>query len=222
MKILRTTMLATGLILAAFPLLAQEPRERPEPGERHERLEQIRIERMREALELTEQQAAEVARAMDEVQRTMRESREREREALVRLRANLRSDSPDQNALRESIAAIEREREAIAGARRQEADRLRQQLNVEQQAKLMLFTRQFDERLRQLVHGRGGPQQGMRQRAMPGHAQGMRGREPGRAPGAPGVRAQREPATREERISHLRERIAELQQRITELENEAE
>ncbi len=210
MNRIRTIMLAAALALVAAPVLAQEP---------NERLERLRIERMQEALELTEEQAVAVAQSMEDGRRAMEESRQREREAMERLRAALRSESPDQGALQESIAAIERERETAVRTHREQAERLRQQLNVEQQAKLMLFTREFDTRLRELVHQRrGGQRPGMA--PGPRGQDGVRGPRGNRAPGVTRTVPMREPRSREEQIEHLQQQITRMQQRLTELQSQ--
>jgi septal ring factor EnvC (AmiA/AmiB activator) len=207
---IRTLLLAAALALVAVPALAQEP---------DERLERLRLERMQQALELSAEQAQAVSQSMDELRRAMEESRRREREAMEEMRSALRDEPVDQGELQESIAAIEREREAAVRAHREQAERLRQQLNVEQQAKLMLFNREFDTRLRELVRQRGGaPRPGM----APGPGRGRPGvaPRPNRGPGVTRGAPMREPRTREEQIAHLQQQISRLQQRLTELQSQ--
>jgi Spy/CpxP family protein refolding chaperone len=158
------------LVAAVAPLAAQQP---------DEQLQDLRMKRLREALRLEEDQAAAVAEAMEEVRRAEREGRQRERAALERLRSSLQADPVNQEAVREALNAIDAEREAIARVRREQADRLKQRLTPEQQAKLMLFNRQFEQRLRELmVERRGGPRMGR-----PGMGPGRHGLVPGRGRG---------------------------------------
>jgi Spy/CpxP family protein refolding chaperone len=184
----RTTMkwtvaiVAAALLLGVAPLVAQT---------QDERLERLRMERLRTALELDEADAQAVQQAMEEVRRAHRESAERERQAFERLRQTLRSEPVDQDAVRQALEAIEREHEVVAQARRQQAERLKQRLTPEQQAKVLLFNRSFDHRLRQLMaQRRGGPmgRPGMRQGPGMRRGPGMRGQglppDPGRRRGA--------------------------------------
>jgi Spy/CpxP family protein refolding chaperone len=207
-----TISMAIALMLLAVPLRAQEP---------NQSLEQLRTDRMKQALELNDEQAAAVAQAMAEVHRVTREAHAREQQSFERLRTALSSASVDQDVVRAELQAIEREREVIASVRREQARRLEQRLTPEQQAKLLLFNRQFDERLRQLVSQRRG-----------GHGQGHRGRpghdarvpRPGRE--RPDGVDQRVPprqgASRSaaDEIARLRQRITLLEQRIAQLQSQ--
>lgn len=69
-------------------------------------------------------------------------------------------------------------------------------LTLEQRAKFLLFNRQFDSRLRELVERHRG-----------GHG----------APDGPGRDAERRPPIREERIESLERRIAEMQRDLEKL-----
>lgn len=212
MKTMRTISMAAALVLLAVPLRAQEP---------DQRLDQLRTDRMKQALELNDEQAAAVAQAMAEVHRVTREAHAREQQAFERLRTALGSTPVNQDVVRGELQAIEREREAIASARREQARRLEQRLTPEQQAKLLLFNRQFDERLRQLVsHRRGGHGQG--ERGRPGHD--ARVPRPGRErPGDVDQRVPRRqgaPGSTAEEIARLRQRITLLEQRIAQLQSQ--
>ena len=166
----RTLSILTLILVAvAAPLAAQEPQEQ---------LQDLRMKRLREALRLEEEQASAVAESMEEVRRAEREGRQRERAALEQLRSLLQAEPVNQEAVREALEAIEAEREAIARVRREQADRLKQRLTPEQQGKLMLFNRQFEQRLRQLmVERRGGPRMGR-----PGMGPGRHGLGPRQGP----------------------------------------
>jgi Spy/CpxP family protein refolding chaperone len=143
----RIVMASLFLLAAATPLAGQRPAER---------LEELRMRRLQDALRLDDEEAAVVAGAMEEVRRVEREARRRELAALGRLRAALQSDPVDQVAIREALDAIDAERETIVRVRREQAERLEQRLTPEQRGKLMLFNRQFEHRLRALLIERRG------------------------------------------------------------------
>lgn len=178
-------ILILTLLAAAAPALAQQPgadakrpgheMRRPSP----ERLQELRLQRMREALQLDEQQAAALAQSMEQMHRAFRESRENERAQIERLRSALRAEPVDQATIKDALAAIERERETMARAHREQGERLKQQLTPEQQAKLLLFNHQFEHRVRELMSER---RDGPRMRG----GSGMRPRGPGMGPGPRG------------------------------------
>jgi Spy/CpxP family protein refolding chaperone len=173
------TICALALAATVAPLAGQEPGER---------LERLRMERLRSQLELDEGQAQAVQEAMEEVRRAHHESMEREREAFERIRQALRSEPVDQQSIAAALDAIEHEREALVEARRQESERLKQRLTPEQRAKLLIFNRMFEERARELMaQRRGGPGHGFRQGpGMRGpRMRGPRGPRPGEDAGPP-------------------------------------
>jgi Spy/CpxP family protein refolding chaperone len=179
--IMRTmSILTLALCATAGPLLAQRPG--------FERLQELRLHRLRTAVELDQEQAKAVEESMEAVRRAERDARERERTAIERIRTALRDEPVNQDAIRESLEALEREREGVARVRREQAERLKQRLSPEQQAKLLFFNRQFDQRLRELMAHRRGPAMGPEMRRGPG----MRGPGPrGRALRGPDVPPER-------------------------------
>lgn len=146
----RAAALAAALLLALVgPLAAQE---RPPSAER---LERMRMERLRQTLELDRQEAAALERQMGENRRAVREARARMADAERELRLALRNRPPDRRAIEHSLRSLEAERQALQ--RRHEAHEraLAATLTPEQRAKLLLFNQQFDRRLRELMDRRG-------------------------------------------------------------------
>jgi len=202
---MRSGTIAGALLLAtALPLAAQEGAP-PQPP--HERIERLRIERLHESLGLTEEQTEALRGQMERSHQAMRESFARQREAMGALEKSLAERPPDEEALRRAMAEVETAREAMEREREQHMAELARTLTVEQRARFLLFNREFDSRLRELVekhrHGRDGDA---------GHA----------ATPAPGRRADKGPATREQKIEFLERRIRELQRQLDELRSEPE
>jgi Spy/CpxP family protein refolding chaperone len=200
------TIGAALLLGAALPLAAQE---RPAPPPPHERIERLRMERLHESLGLTEEQTETLRRQMERSHEAMRQSFERQREAMEALEKSLAERPPDEEALRRAMAGVETAREAMEREREQHMAELSRTLTLEQRARFLLFNREFDSRLRELVekhrHGREGSM---------GH-EGAPPALPGRVPDPPR-------ATREQKIEFLEERVRELQRQLEELRAEPE
>jgi Spy/CpxP family protein refolding chaperone len=133
---------------------------------------------------------------MERSHEAMRASLERQKDAMEALERSLAARPPDEDALRRALAEVETAREAMEREREQHVTELSRTLTLEQRAKFLLFNRQFDSRLRELVERHRG-----------GHG----------APDGPGRDAERRPPTREERIESLERRIAEMRRELEEL-----
>lgn len=192
----RMGIVAGALVLAtAASLGAQEPGP-PQDRRAIERLERLRFERLHEALGLTEEQAATIHEQMERSHAAMRESFQRQKEAMEALERDLAATPIDEDALRRSLAEVEAARAQMESERERHVAELARTLTTEQRARFLLFNRQFDTRLRELVdrhHGRG-------------HGGGRGRLEEGRPE-----------ATREERIQALERRIGEMQRELQEL-----
>jgi Spy/CpxP family protein refolding chaperone len=199
------TIGAALLLAAVLPLAAQE-RAAPHPPP-HERIERLRLDRLHESLGLTEEQTEALRGQMERSHQALRESFARQREAMEALEKSLAERPPDEEELRRAMAEVETAREAMERERERHMAELARTLTVEQRARFLLFNREFDSRLRELVekhrHGRAG--------------------DAGRgAPPAPGRGPDPGPATREQKIEFLERRIRELQRQLDELRSEPE
>lgn len=217
MTLARTTRWTFPLLLAlAAPAAAQEgppPGPGGPPPEVVERLDRVRMERMKEALDLTEEETRAIATRMREHRERMREAMEGQREAMERLRSALRSDPVDQSAIARSMEAMERQREALEALRERQREELGEGLTPEKRAKLMFFNERFDQRLRELMARRrmGGP-------GDPGPGPGMRPGPGLRGPGMAGPGGPEEAAAVRERISRLEAELDRLRRHLEELE----
>jgi len=201
-------LLILALSAGATAAVAQEATP-PGGPEGLERLNQIRMQRMRQALGLDEAQAQELGQAFEENRRAQMQARLDHQASMLRVRRELAGDPVDQNAVRSALDDVERNQQAIQQLHDEHQRRLATSLNPEQRAKLMLFNEQFESRLRELVHRRGGPGAG-RPGGPGGQRDGVRGGDRRQRPGPGGQGA--DAAT---------ERIAELENRIAELERQA-
>lgn len=206
MKIRIPTLAGALLLAAALPVLAQE-RAAPAGPPPIERLEKLRLERLQESLGLTEEQTESLRRQLEENRAAMRESFERHHAAMESLHESLKTEPANQEALRRALADVEAARERMDELRDRQIAGLGGTLTLEQRAKFLLFNRQFDSRLRELVERRHG--------GKPGEPHGLR-EEPG-APRAPGAGPDRPEPTREQRIEFLEKRIEEMQRQLEEL-----
>jgi Spy/CpxP family protein refolding chaperone len=129
-----------------------------------QKLEALRIWRLTEELNLTEDQSAQFfpkLRKMREVREAHHENR---RAVLADLAEALRSDSSDAKRLRQlmdSLAALDDNLRTAEQKSRQELNEL---LSVEQQARLILFQADFDRQTRRMIQQiqkeRGHPRKG--------------------------------------------------------------
>lgn len=147
------------LTLAATPAVAQEPPD-------VHRLEDLRFQRMEEALSLSEEQVAALRSAMEEIRERSRGLRESERESMERLREALRRDPIDESAVARALESLDERRAEAERLRAGHQHRLAEVLGVEQRARLLLFNHHFDSRLRELIDRRRGPGAGP---GRPGH-----------------------------------------------------
>lgn len=203
MKTLRTFMLAAMVSMLAVPALAQQdmPPGGPVPGafddegdfdagpgrgvseERREeirkKIETVRIYRLTEELRLDPQTAGKLAALLGSVDQKRREHTRERMEGMRELHASLRTGSPDERKLKGLLDKLEKNRREMADLHDREMKGLKDLLTVEQQARYLLFQRQFLREMRGLIAGaRGGGQS-----PGPGPGPGMRG---GLGPGGQG------------------------------------
>ncbi len=166
--------LAVALVAAVAvtaPVRAQEPG----PG----RLEELRFQRMQEALRLNDAQLETLRQTMERRRQAYRQAMESQRRAMQRLQTELRREHVDERAVDQALRDIDAQRDLLERLRQEQDQSLRRVLTPEQRAKFLLFNRRFDERLRQLMRERAGRRAAPR--ARPPVRRPRRG--PGAAPG---------------------------------------
>ncbi|HET6340902.1 MAG TPA: periplasmic heavy metal sensor [Gemmatimonadota bacterium] len=140
-------LLILALTLAAAPAVAQEPPD-------VHRLEELRFQRMREALSLSQEQVESLRSTMEALRERGRGLRESEMESMERLREALRRDPPDKAAIARALESLEERRDEAERLRAEHRERLVEVLGPEQRARLLLFNHHFDHRLRELIDRR--------------------------------------------------------------------
>ena len=157
---IRIAIVAGALLLWAIPMAAQErlarPGDRAQEASPIERLEELRFQRLRETLGLTDEQTRMLRRQVNANREAMRLSLERERSAVQALERTLASEPVDEQALQRNLDAVDAARAEMERVRRDQMDGLARILNPEQRAKFLLFNRRFDARLRELIDQRRG------------------------------------------------------------------
>lgn len=163
------------LTLAAAPAVAQEPPD-------VHRLEDLRFQRMEEALSLSKEQVEALRSAMEEIRDRSRGLRESEREAMERLREALRSEPTDKAAVDRALESLDERRAEAERLRAEHQQRLGEVLGAEQRARLLLFNHHFDSRLRELIDRRRGPGAGAGRPGLQGRDERQGWGPPDRAP----------------------------------------
>ena len=141
----RLLLLCSITSLCAIQLAAQPG---PDPGRRpYERIERWKKVRMIEFLDLSEEQSARFFARLNEHEKTLRALQEEKQEALDRLERLVRNraDSTEYPGAFLAVTTVEEKREASL---RTFFESLSDLLTVEQQAKFLLFQRQFERQLR--------------------------------------------------------------------------
>jgi Spy/CpxP family protein refolding chaperone len=206
-----------ALTLVAPSAVAQEPPD-------VHRLEELRFQRMQEALSLSEEQVDALRSAMEEIRQRSRGLRESEVESMERLREALRRDPVDEAAVARALESVEERRAEAERLRAEHQERLAEVLGAEQRARLLLFNHHFDSRLRELIDRRRVPGAGPLRPGHPGHDERMGwGQGDGVSRGFRGDDGEGwlerrlqslPPAERRQAIGRLREDLDRLEERL--------
>jgi Spy/CpxP family protein refolding chaperone len=164
-------MLRSGRSLILLLTLAAAPAFAQEPPDVH-RLEELRFRRMQEALSLTPEQVESLRSTMEALRERALGLRKSEIESMEGLREALRRKPIDGTALARALESLEERRAEAERLRAEHRQRLDELLGAEQRARLLLFNRHFDDRLRELIDRRRGPGAGP---GRPGSPPGLRG-----------------------------------------------
>lgn len=211
---------ALATVVSAAP--AQEgrgPARSPGPPPFAQDLHDIRIHRLQDALELSDEAAEALREEMERSRGAHREALETRREALRELRETLSEDPVRESEVARALERLEEHHDSIRRLQREHHDRLSEILTPSQRARLLVFNRRFDERLREMLHQRRGerPPVGprasrprMNRRSAP-PAPGLRGR----APDAPEARAD----LLRRRIEHMESELERMRDRLRQLES---
>jgi Spy/CpxP family protein refolding chaperone len=114
-------------------------------------IETMRIWRMTEALDLTEEQVSKFFPRLKDLEK-IREGHQRERHSILREINNLLENGEvGERDLKERIAALESEERRFVEERERLRTELRSILTIEQQARFLVFQEEFERELREMI-----------------------------------------------------------------------
>ncbi len=149
-------LLVFVFLLAAQAVYAQRPSGRPFPEEgKRERLreeiETMKMWKMLEALDLSQEQSDKFLPAWREMQKAQKIFREKKADLLKSLELVLGEERPDEGRIRDVFKQLEKERSQLEEVQQRFRQNTQEVLTVEQQAKLMLFEDRFEKRMMELI-----------------------------------------------------------------------
>lgn len=144
-------------LLFAAGAMAQPPGDRPgskspdSPPDELRSFESIKLWRMTQALDLTEEQAAKIFPKLHQLQKERHQFRQNYRQMMQELSAMVRDPQVQENLLIKKMEQIEKGERAFREMQRKGHEEIKVLLTPVQQAKLMLFQEKFDRDLRQIL-----------------------------------------------------------------------
>jgi Spy/CpxP family protein refolding chaperone len=147
-----------GLVFSQGPPPSKD--DRPGRGEEREKIreniETLRVYKLLEVLNLTEEQSTQFLPALKEFQSAKKSFEDRRRNLLEELETTLNAGSNDKK-LKDILAELEDNRNQFQAATDSYLDKAKSILTVEQQAQLYLFEDRFERRIRETIEQiRGG------------------------------------------------------------------
>ena len=143
-------------ILTAQAVYAQRPPARPFPEEgKRERLrdeiETMKMWKMLEVLDLTDEQSNDFLPAWREMQKAQKDFREKREDLLKSLEAVLGEEKPNEGKIRDILGQLEKERSQFEEVQQRFRQKAQEVLTLEQQAKLLLFEDRFEKRMMEII-----------------------------------------------------------------------
>lgn len=148
---------ALGLILIfAVNAGAQPPgrygQRSPKPGsEEMQAFESIKLWRMTQALDLSEEQAAKIFPKLHALQKERRQFRQNYRRIMQELAALVRDPRGDENQIIKKIKELDKTEKTFRELERKNEEEIKALLTPIQQAKFILFKEKFERDLRQIL-----------------------------------------------------------------------
>ncbi len=155
-RIFGAPFLALILLLSAQSVRAQGPGGRPFPEEgKRERLRQeietMRMWKMLEVLNLSQEQSDKFLPAYRELQNRQKDFREKREDLLRALELTLGEEKPDEAKIKDIFGQLEKERLQLEEVQRKFREKAEEILTLEQQAKLMLFEDRFEKKMMEII-----------------------------------------------------------------------
>jgi len=135
---------------------AQRPPARPFPEEgKRERLreeiETMKMWKMLEVLDLSQEQSDKFLPAWREMQKAQKIFRERKEDLLKSLEVVLGEEKPDEGKIKDIFGQLEKERSLFDEVQQRFRQKAQEVLTLEQQAKLLLFEDRFEKRMMEII-----------------------------------------------------------------------
>ena len=142
--------------LTAQGVQAQRPPAHPFPEEgKRERLreeiETMKMWKMLEVLNLTDEQSDKFLPAWRELQKAQKDFREKREDLLKSLEGVLGAEKPDEGKIKDILAQLEKERSQFDEVQQRFRQKAQEVLTIEQQAKLLLFEDRFEKRMMEII-----------------------------------------------------------------------
>lgn len=143
-------------VFTALAVYAQRPPARPFPEEgKRERLREeiqtMKMWKMLEVLDLTDEQSNDFLPAWRELQKAQKDFRERREELLKSLEAILGEAMPAEGKIKDILGQLEKERSQFEEVQQRFRQKAQEVLTLEQQAKLLLFEDRFEKRMMEII-----------------------------------------------------------------------
>jgi Spy/CpxP family protein refolding chaperone len=142
MKRLLSMMVGLTFVFSSAFLIAQVPRREP-MGKVRENINRLRLLRMTEALELTEDQTAKIYPVSTRIEKKKMDIIRDLNQQMGELRALLKEDKPDEAALSAVVETVRELRTGLQAQDKEFEDFLDTQLTEIQKAKYLIFAAEF-------------------------------------------------------------------------------
>lgn len=152
--LLVVSLLALSLSYGAMALGYQRPLRQPDIKRVHDRLRLIRMWRLTDYLKLDEETSIKLFPIMNRYDDQRLALNEERVGVLKEIKAELDKETPNEKKLEELIAKAEELRLQMEKLNQDERNELKKVLSVKQQAKLLLFYRDFDRELYHMIRER--------------------------------------------------------------------
>ena len=156
-------ILTAGMLIYSVQTLFAQPRPGPEKREMvRERIETLRVWKMIEFLDLTQEQSDQFLPLLREFQKTQEELDMAKKELFQNLKNELESDEPDEEKIKNMLTQLEKNKEAEEKARKDFLTSSGKTLTTIQEARLVLFDHIFERKMKETLrnlrmkHGPGG------------------------------------------------------------------
>jgi len=145
------TIMAIALLLASCALAQFEHGHTGPKAHLRERISMIRMWKLVEFLDLSEEQSMAFFPAMNEHESRMKALHEHERRILDRIETILDEESPNRTALSAAVDSVMTLRDERTASKAEFIDKANAILTIEQKARFLLFDRIFEREINNII-----------------------------------------------------------------------